>query len=238
MKIYLAGPMRGKRFNNFPAFDAAAKRLRDLGHQVISPADLDRANGYDAMKLPENTDWNTLPDSFNLDKCVERDVKALRSCEAIAILPDWQNSTGVKAEKALGEWLQKPVLDAETLKPLEQKDIRTFTTGATRSPDEERIDPEGFLSPIVLERYCQYMNKCRIQSNGEKRASDNWQRGIPFDAYIKGLWRHFLHLWTRHRGFPVNDPKAALGIEEDLCAIIFNAMGYLFEILKTKENKK
>lgn len=79
------------------------------------------------------------------------------------------------------------------------------------------------------------MNRHRKQEDGSLRDSDNWQRGMPYNTYIKGMWRHFLHFWTRHRGFIVTDPKAAMNIEEDLCAIIFNAQGYLHEILKERQ---
>lgn len=113
-------------------------------------------------------------------------------------------------------------------------EIRTFDTGATRNLDVTRDDPEGFLSPIVIDRYSKYMSKNRLQADGSVRDSDNWQKGIPLSAYMKGMWRHFLHLWTRHRGWKVTDPGAAADIEEDLCAIIFNTQGYLFEILREK----
>jgi len=113
-------------------------------------------------------------------------------------------------------------------------EVRKFDTGATRSGDTGRYDPEGFLSPIVIERYSEYLHKHRTQPDGSLRDSDNWQKGIPLAAYAKGLWRHFLHFWTRHRGFVVQDPNASADIEEDLCAIIFGAQGYLFELLKER----
>lgn len=112
--------------------------------------------------------------------------------------------------------------------------VRIFESGATRSPDVGRYDPEGYLSPIVLERFSEYMNAHRVQSDGSLRDSDNWQRGMTRDSYMKGLWRHLLHLWTRHRGYKVMDPKAAADAEEDLCALLFNVQGMLFEILKDK----
>ena len=114
----------------------------------------------------------------------------------------------------------------------DESTVRKFDTGATRSADAGRPDPEGFMSPIVIERFCDYMNKNRVQPDGSVRSSDNWQKGIPLDSYIKGLWRHFMHCWTRHRGYAVQDLQASANIEEDLCAIIFNASGYLFELLK------
>ena len=109
---------------------------------------------------------------------------------------------------------------------------RTFQTGATRDTDEDKLDYEGFLSPQVVERYAQYMHKHRIQSDGTLRDSDNWQKGIPTDAYMKSLWRHFMEVWTLHR----NEGTRAL-LEEALCAVIFNAMGYLYEII-THTNEK
>jgi hypothetical protein len=112
--------------------------------------------------------------------------------------------------------------------------IRQFDTGATRSADAGRYDPEGFLSPLSIERYCQYMGKNQIQADGSVRTSDNWQKGLPIPSYMKGMWRHFLHLWTRHRGYPVQDEKAAADIEEDLCALLFNVQGMLHEVVKAR----
>lgn len=112
--------------------------------------------------------------------------------------------------------------------------IRKFETGATRTADAGRDDPEGYLSPLVIDRYNEYMTKHRKQADGTLRDSDNWQKGLPLSTYIKGAWRHFLHLWTRHRGLPVRDPLATEGIEEDLCALLFNAQGYLHETIKAR----
>ena len=105
---------------------------------------------------------------------------------------------------------------------------RQFETGATRDTDEGKFDYEGFLSPLVVERFGAYMHKHRHQSDGTLRDSDNWQRGIPLTAYIKSSWRHFLSWWKHHRGYPSEE------IEDTLCAVIFNASGYLHEILRAK----
>lgn len=110
--------------------------------------------------------------------------------------------------------------------------VRAFDTGATRSSAEGRYDPEGYLSPLAIERFCEYMHKHQKQADGTTRASDNWQKGMPIDTFMKGMWRHMLHLWLRHRGFTPHDPKAAVDMEEDLCAILFNAQGYLHSLLK------
>src|SRR5947207_2764095 len=107
--------------------------------------------------------------------------------------------------------------------------IRTFSSGATRDTDQNKPDFEGFLSPLVLTRYGDYMNMHRKQPDGSLRDSDNWQLGIPLDAYAKSGWRHFMDWWRAHRGYAVQDT-----LENILCAVIFNASGYLHTILKTR----
>jgi len=113
--------------------------------------------------------------------------------------------------------------------------MRTFETGATRNNDEDRPDYEGFLSPLVIERFGEYMHSHRKQADGNLRSSDNWQKGIPLTVYLKGLWRHFHHVWMRHRGWVVRDPQACANIEEDLCAMLFNVQGYLHTVLAAKQ---
>ena len=109
-------------------------------------------------------------------------------------------------------------------------EVRKFETGATRDTDVGKYDYEGFYSPLVMERFAQYMNKHRKQSDGNLRDSDNWQKGIPLNAYMKSGYRHFFDWWKQHRGYKGQDT-----LEESLCALIFNAQGYLFELLKKKE---
>ena len=106
--------------------------------------------------------------------------------------------------------------------------MRTFESGATRDSDEDKLDFEGFLSPSVLFRYAIYMSSHRKQTDGKLRASDNWKKGIPRIVYLKSLFRHFMCLWYRHHKVG----KATSMLEDSLCAIIFNASGYLHEILK------
>jgi len=105
--------------------------------------------------------------------------------------------------------------------------MRTFDTGATRDSDEDKLDYEGFLSPLVLKRYAEYMHLHRKQTDGKFRDSDNWQKGIPIKQYMKSLWRHFIDVWMLTRGYCV---QAAL--EDALCAVLFNTMGMLHEILR------
>lgn len=105
-----------------------------------------------------------------------------------------------------------------------QRAGRYFETGAYRDTDVGKNDYEGYLSPAVIRRFGDYMTKHRVQSDGTVRESDNWQKGIPQNQYMKSMWRHFLDVWTLHRNG--GDPQEAL------CALLFNVMGYLHEELK------
>jgi hypothetical protein len=111
---------------------------------------------------------------------------------------------------------------------------RQFETGATRDVDTGKLDYEGFLSPLVLERYAQYMHKNRHMKDGSLRNSDNWQLGIPLDAFIKSKMRHDMDVWFQHRDL---SDMARDDLETALCAVLFNTMGYLHELLKKKRNE-
>lgn len=109
--IYIAGPMRGIKHFNFPAFDQARDELLCSGWKVISPADLDRAAGFDSWKLPEGYDWLNLEKiDFVLRDAIVRDVGAILECDAIFMLRGWRKSRGATAEKAIAEWLGISVL--------------------------------------------------------------------------------------------------------------------------------
>ena len=110
--VYIAGPMRGIPYYNFPAFDAAADALRCAGYTVVSPADLDREAGFDAMDCPPDTDWGAIPDGFNFHACVRRDIDGVVRSDALYLLPGWERSEGARAEKVIAEWLGRDVLFA------------------------------------------------------------------------------------------------------------------------------
>ena len=111
--------------------------------------------------------------------------------------------------------------------------LRSFDTGATRDTAEGKLDYEGFLSPTVLRQYARFMNMNRLQSDGKLRDSDNWQKGIDMDVYMKSGFRHFFEWWTAHR-LHNDDPNAqdSVGYMAAMCGLLFNVMGYMHEWLK------
>lgn len=102
--------------------------------------------------------------------------------------------------------------------------MRTFDTGATRDTADGKLCYAGFLSPRVLRRYAEYMHAKRKLPSGNLRDPDNWKRGIPLDTYMDSGCRHFMAWWEKH--------EAGQDATEELCALLFNAMGYLHEQTK------
>jgi hypothetical protein len=114
--------------------------------------------------------------------------------------------------------------------------VRKFETGATRDSEDGKFDFEGFLSPLVLERFAAYMHEHRKQADGNLRDSDNWQKGMGQKVYMKSAWRHFFDWWKIHRGGTALDKRDGHVISkaEAICGLIFNAQGYLHELLSEK----
>lgn len=104
MKIYLAGPMRGYKDFNFPAFDYAAAKLREEGHDVFSPAERDRKKYGDNINKSETGNEQEAASNvgFSLREALGADMEYIAyHAEGIALLPGWEKSSGANAENAL-----------------------------------------------------------------------------------------------------------------------------------------
>lgn len=117
--IYIAGKMRGVPYYNFPAFDAARDRLAALGFEVISPADMDRAAGFDPWiwassndeVLGSGPDWGRLPAGFDLPAALARDNGAIARSDAVLILLNGAGSSeGAAGEILLALRLRKRIV--------------------------------------------------------------------------------------------------------------------------------
>lgn len=105
MKIYVAGPMRGYPEYNFPAFDYAARVLRQAGHDVVSPAELDRSVGVHEFST-------NLPPGFMRD-AMKRDLPVICDSDALVLLPGWEQSSGTAVEKHLAELLGLEIFSSD-----------------------------------------------------------------------------------------------------------------------------
>jgi hypothetical protein len=93
---------------NFPAFDAAAKILREAGHEVFSPADRDRQDGFDPASNPAWVSGTNQP--HDLAWYMAIDLPEVCRAEAIAVLPEWEQSEGARLEMLVALALKKKVI--------------------------------------------------------------------------------------------------------------------------------
>ena len=104
MKIFVSGPMRGIPYYGFPAFDAARAAFEAAGFDVVTPADLDRSVGFDAMDLPSDTDWNTEA-GFDVRAAIKRNIDALLDADGVVFLEGWGGSLGCNIERLIADRL-------------------------------------------------------------------------------------------------------------------------------------
>lgn len=96
--LYLAGPMRGYRYYNFSTFLQAAEDLRRDGLEVVSPAELDLAEGFNPTLSME-------AQGFSRDEAMRRDIQALLTVHAVGFLPGSGASPGARAEFVVAQAL-------------------------------------------------------------------------------------------------------------------------------------
>lgn len=90
---YLSGAMRNQPNNGFDVFDDSESKLKEKGWKIISPATMDRENG------------------FHLIEAFKRDFDAIKyRADGIIMLPGWEDSIGANAEKLVAERLGRKVL--------------------------------------------------------------------------------------------------------------------------------
>jgi len=98
-RVYLAGPMTGLPNYNYPAFHAAAKVLRDLGHQVLNPAE------------------NPAPACGTWQGYMRMALAQLVQCDCIVLLPGWAESRGARIERKLAQVLHIELADYNDIIP-------------------------------------------------------------------------------------------------------------------------
>jgi hypothetical protein len=115
MYIYLAGPMKGKPYFNFPTFHHVTARLRAEGHVVFNPAERDNArHGTDISAGNETGCLEQAANvyGFDLREALADDLHFICSkADAVYLLPGWQNSKGATAERAVAEALSLEIVE-------------------------------------------------------------------------------------------------------------------------------
>lgn len=104
MRLYIAGPMTGIPHFNIPAFDEAAAYLRSLGHDIVSPAELDDPSDRAAAFASPDGSAVHYESGKTWGDFLARDVKLISDgrFDGIAVLPGWERSRGARLETFVG----------------------------------------------------------------------------------------------------------------------------------------
>lgn len=89
-RIFISGQMTGIENLNYPAFAEAAALLRASNYHVENPAE-----------NPEQTSW---------EGYMRLSIMQMLSCDAVALLPGWENSRGARMEHDIADELGIPCL--------------------------------------------------------------------------------------------------------------------------------
>lgn len=111
MIAYIAGPMTGHPRWNFDAFAAAAADLRAHGLTVISPHEMDLADGFDPdAPVGDYTEADR-------HRAMRKDIAAVLSADVVYCLPGWTLSRGAQLEIKVAQAVGTPCHIYECARP-------------------------------------------------------------------------------------------------------------------------
>ena len=87
LRVYISGPMSGMPEDNYPAFNAAAEKLKAMGLDVENPAEKGKVDGWSYQDY------------------LRYDIRKMCDCDAVYFLTGWQMSVGAKFEYEVAEKL-------------------------------------------------------------------------------------------------------------------------------------
>lgn len=181
-RIYIAGPMRGKPQFNFRAFDNAAAVLRKAGYDAVSPADLDRAVGFDGHA-------DGVSEAF-VHQCIKRDIAALLTCDHVVVLDGWQHSVGARleVEVAMAAGISVGTLNGE--------DVVTYRRGGVTMSEVSDVMEAVFAECRHL-RACGQAEYAHDQDNAFRNFESIGDRAVVprevvlmtfFQKHVDGIW--------------------------------------------------
>jgi Domain of unknown function (DUF6378)/Domain of unknown function (DUF4406) len=102
LKGYLSGPMTGYDNFNFDAFNEAAADLREVGYEIVNPAE--SHGGDQTLGWADYLSW---------------DLDQIRTCDFLVMLDGWQSpdATGARLEMAYALAFSLPIYDLDYSEP-------------------------------------------------------------------------------------------------------------------------
>ncbi len=93
MQVYLSGPITGTK-NYEKNFSIAERYFSERGHRVTNPVRIGKL--LEELHEGQEPSWS---------EYMKEDVKALADCDAIAMLPGWNDSRGARLERQVADAL-------------------------------------------------------------------------------------------------------------------------------------
>lgn len=154
MRAYIANKMTGVPQFNYPWFIDAAAYLRSLGHDIVSPAELDTPEQVEAALASPDGDLATFEAASNSTwgDILAKDVKLIADdgIEAVIVGPDWADSKGAKLETFVAFQLGLPILHYPDLMPVSRETLAIAWLGyGISTPTRISIDASIAGTPIT-----------------------------------------------------------------------------------------
>lgn len=207
-RIYIAGPMSGIPLFNFPEFDETAAYIDKHfpGCVPVNPAQIDRDHGFDPATLPEDYNWNLIPESAGTrEEIIRRDINALLTCHSIYMLPGWENSSGAKAELQLARWaglniLQDPMAKNPLLHDFLDPSVPALISAPanTEHKDTNPKDSVGCTKPPLhcIPAHVLFEVGMGMFEGGWKYREANYRViGVRASIYYDAAMRHLMAWW-------------------------------------------
>jgi hypothetical protein len=111
-KVYLSGPMTGYTDYNYPAFQDAEDKLKQKGFtNICNPIH----NFEGRIDMPRH-------------EYMRVDLSNVLRCDAVVVLPGWEDSIGARAEVLIAQEIDIPVVELDTLLPVSVKVVTSTPT--------------------------------------------------------------------------------------------------------------
>lgn len=131
MRLYISGPMTGIKDYNFPAFHEAAKKISEIGHCSLNPA--------------EDLDGNPLDPSYpytkeEIHELFRNDVAYLLMVHGVVVIEGWEKSKGANVEVSVALLMGLPIykIVGDDLEQIPESEIETAIVVKSKEKNADR----------------------------------------------------------------------------------------------------
>jgi len=226
VKVYIAGPMSGIPAFNIPAFDEAARVLRDRGFDVVSPAEIDGPITRQVLLASPEGSHDDLPQEESWSYYLSRDfcILADDGIEAIVTLPGWEKSRGARLEVLMGKELGIPEISLYGILHLQDMNKEEPFVPYVENPERQRsvyggVKDNKSKSRVDLIPAIALMEVGKIMAYGaQKYKPHNWRLGLNWSDTIASALRH---IYAFSEGEDIDPETNQSHIAHAACQVLF-----------------